>query len=465
MWGAIWILALPVLFQQLMTACVGLVDKVLGGSLPSEIALPALDGISVGSFVGWFIAISLSGLGTGAQAIISRATGGGDTETSQRAVGTALSLAFVWGAIVGVALYFGIGPLCALVQLDPAATHFATVYIEILSYSMPFCSVMMVGTMCLHGAGDTIMPAAIAVLTNIVNVAASWILSGVEIRFSGGNLANPSPIDPVEWGVQGIAAGTSIAWVVGALAVVFVLLRGVKDLRLELRRLLPERNVAYRIIRVGIPSFFEGVSMWLANFFVLRFIGDIAVRGMDEPTAHEGLQGSHIIAIQWEAFSFLPGFAMGTAAGALAGQYLGAGNQTLAKRSVLACTGVAILIMGSVGACFMLFGEQLTAFISNQPAHLAVVPKVLFICGATQIFFAISMVIRQSLRGVGDTKWTFAITTVSSYAIRLPLAWYLGVYLGMGLPGIWFGLCGEIVVRAGLFGARFLNGGWARIKV
>ena len=465
MWGAIWILALPVLFQQFMTACVGLVDKVLGGSLPSEIALPALDGISVGSFVGWFIAIALSGLGTGAQAIIARATGSGNTETSQRAVGTALSLAFVWGGIVGVALYFGIGPLCTLVQLDPAATHFAKVYIEILAFSMPFCSVMMVGTMCLHGAGDTIMPAAIAILTNIVNVAASWVLSGVEIRLSDGRLANPSPIDPLEWGVQGIAAGTSIAWVVGAIAVVFVLLRGVKDLRLQRRRLLPERSIAYRIIRVGIPSFFEGISMWLANFLVLRFIGDIAVGSAKNAAAHEGLQGSHIIAIQWEAFSFLPGFAMGTAAGALAGQYLGAGNPSLAKRSIIACTGVAILIMGTLGACFMLFGEALTAFISDQPAHLEVVPQLLFICGAMQIFFAISMVVRQSLRGVGDTKWAFAITTVSSYAIRLPLAWYLGVYLGMGLPGIWFGLCSEIVVRAALFGARFLNGGWTRITV
>ena len=65
MWGAIWILALPVLLQQLLTACVGLFDKILGGSLPEEIVLPAMDGLSVGSFVGWFVAIAMSGLGIG----------------------------------------------------------------------------------------------------------------------------------------------------------------------------------------------------------------------------------------------------------------------------------------------------------------------------------------------------------------------------------------------------------------
>jgi Na+-driven multidrug efflux pump len=205
--------------------------------------------------------------------------------------------------------------------------------------------------------------------------------------------------------------------------------------------------------------------MWFANFFVLRFIGDIAVHTTSETGTNEGLQGSHIITIQWEAFSFLPGFAMGIAAGALAGQYLGAGNPGLARRSIIACTGVAILIMGTLGVVFMLFGDTLTQVISDQPAHLEAVPTLLFICGATQVFFALTMVIRQALRGVGDTKWTFAITTVSSYAVRLPLAWLLGVYFELGLTGIWLGLSGEIVVRAALFVGRFLHGGWARLKV
>ena len=55
--------------------------------------------------------------------------------------------------------------------------------------------------------------------------------------------------------------------------------------------------------------------MWAVNLFVLQFIGIIGARAGDG-AAGEGLQGAHIIAIQWEAFSFMPGFAIGTAAGA-----------------------------------------------------------------------------------------------------------------------------------------------------
>jgi len=240
----------------------------------------------------------------------------------------------------------------------------------------------------------------------------------------------------------------------------------------------PIRTMNGRVVRIGVPNFLEGVSMWSANLGVLTIIGLIAGReaqaavtaatgtgSLAEPTAGEGLAGAHIIAIQWESFSFLPGFAIGTAAAALAGQYLGAGNLRMARKAVFACTGLAIALMGSLGVLFMLFGTPLTELISSQHRHLSLVPQLLFICGTTQVFFAISMVVRQALRGAGDTVWTFTITTVSCYGVRLPAAWFFGIVLDYGLAGVWIGLCGEIAVRAGLFLARFLHGGWALKRV
>ena len=92
MWAAIWILTLPVLLQQTLAAFVGLVDKVFGGSMPDAIVIPALDGLSVGSFIGWLISIALSGLGIGAQALIARAIGAGDVPLALRRLRRAESL-------------------------------------------------------------------------------------------------------------------------------------------------------------------------------------------------------------------------------------------------------------------------------------------------------------------------------------------------------------------------------------
>ena len=461
---AIWILAIPVLLQQLMAAGVGFVDKLLAGNLPADISRAAMDGVGIGSFVGWFIGIAMTGLGVGGQVVISRGMGSGDVRESNRALGQSMVLSFAWGLLVAVTMWFLAEPLARFSNLTPEATRDCVTYVQTLAYGIPFCGVMMIGGMCLHGAGEAHKPFQIAVWVNVVNCFASWLISGVLIRAVGATIPNPSPLDPHQWGVFGIAAGSAIAYAVGAVLTWRVLRKGVKDLRLEANHLAINRAMTWRIVRIGVPNFFEGLAMWTVNLLVLGFIGEAAEMGL-ATTAKDGLVGAHIITVQWESFSFLPGFAMGTAAGALAGQYLGAGNRRLARAAIWRCTLIGMAIMGSMGVCFMLFGHALTKIISDDPVHLDLVPKCLMASGAIQVFFALAMVVRNGLRGVGDTKWILGITVFGCYAIRLPLAWFLGIHLGYGLVGIWWGLMIELAVRGLMFLARFKYGAWESVRI
>ncbi len=463
MWGAIWFLAIPILIQQILVACVGLADKIFAGALPENIVLPAMDAIGIGSYIGWFIAIAVSGVGIGAQALIARAMGCGKVTDGHKVLGQSLVLAFFWGCIVGVVLWFCAAPLGELCKLSVNAKVYLVQYIQILAIGMPACSVMTTGSMALHGSGDTFKPASVTVVVNIVNVIVSWSLSGADVRFAESTLTNPFTWD---LHVTGIAIGTSVAYLVGGILIVGVLIRGAKDLQLHIRDLVPDFSLFWRIAKIGIPNFFEGLSMWTANLVVLQFIGQIAAKMAveidgDEPVV-QGLQGAHVIGVQWESFSFLPGFAIGVAAGTLAGQYLGAGNEKQARRSVRACILLAVLFMATLGLVMMLAGNTLTSVISTEPLHLSLVPKLLFIAGVTQAGFAVMMVVRQALKGVGDTVWTMIITTVSSWGVRLPAAWFLGVYLDLGLVGIWYALCGEMVVRGTMFYVRFQFGKWTK---
>ena len=460
--SAIWVVALPVLVQQTMAALIGLVDTILAGRLPGQIIVGALDAISIGSYVTWFVLIAMTGLGLGGRAVIARAMGAGERAESHGALGQAVLLSLVWGGFVGVVLWLGCYPLAAMCRLTPAASELLVDYVQIISYAMPLAGLMVVGSMCLYGAGETTLPSLIAVSVNIINVFVSWALSGVDIAFGTWTLVNPFPFD-LE--LVGIAMGTATSYLFGGAMIFWVLVRGVRDLRLEAREVSLDRAMSWRIVRVGLPGFMDSIMMWTANLLVLVVIGMVAVMEAVDGAPKEGLQGAHLIAIRWESFSFLPGFAMGTAAGALAGQYLGAQNPRMAERAILACTGIGVVIMGGLGVVFMVGGDLLTQVISHEPIHRAETPPLLFICGTVQIFFAITMVLRQGLRGVGDTTWSFLITTLASFGLRLPAAWLLGVYMGLGLKGVWLGLSGEIVIRAVLFSARLYHGGWKRIRV
>lgn len=492
--AAILIVGLPVLFQNLMGACVGLFDKMLVGGLSEETIVPAMDGLGIGSYVTWLMAIAMSGLGIGGQAIIARAIGRGDVREGGLALAQAMLLSLLWGVLVGGLIWVLAPMLATLCGLTGASSAYCTDYVRMVILSLPFTGIVMVGAMCMAGAGETLRPAVISIFVNIVNVVGSWWLSGAMFRIGSWEVQSEWQFD---FDIVGIAAGTALGWLVGGVLTLMVLFRGIKDLRLELQLIEPVRQMIKRIIRVGLPNFFEGMSMWGANLVVLVMIGWVAYRqrggtsemagveqgtalpsalgsesmmavdvsGVESANVVEGLAGAHIIAVQWESFSFLPGFAIGTAAAAIAGQYVGAGNIRMAKHAVWVCTGIGVLLMGLIGLVYIFAGRPMTAMISDEPLFMEIVPELLLICGVTQVFFAVAMVVRQALRGVGDTTWTFIITTGSSYGIRLPIAWYLGVHLEMGLPGIWIGLCGELGIRALLFVARFLHGGWATRQV
>ena len=238
-------------------------------------------------------------MGIGAQALIARAMGSGDVKSGGKVLGQSLTLAFVWGLIVGAGLWFGAIPLGELCQLSSEAQVYLVQYIRIIALGMPACSVMTTGAMALHGSGDTIRPAIVTIIVNIVNVVVSWSLSGADVRLGDSVFTNPFSWD---LHIVGIAIGTASAYLAGGVLIVLVLLRGIKDLSLDLRDLFPDFALFWRIAKIGVPNFFEGLSMWVANLFVLQFIGQIAVKMANELDADEpvvqGLQGAHVIAVQ-----------------------------------------------------------------------------------------------------------------------------------------------------------------------
>src|SRR5690606_39615177 len=143
MWTAIFILAWPILLQQTMQACVGMVDTIVAGKLPDHMTVPALDGISIGAYIGWFIGIAMAGLGIGSQALIARAIGAGDPSLGERTLAQSMILSILWGRCLGIALWFMVEPLAIIVKLSDEATHYLLQYVRTICIAMPAAGVMV----------------------------------------------------------------------------------------------------------------------------------------------------------------------------------------------------------------------------------------------------------------------------------------------------------------------------------
>lgn len=474
MWPAIWLVSWPVLAESFLNWAVGAVDTVLAAAISRE----AADAMGGGAYITWLMAMVGMSLGVGANALVARAVGKGRLAVANAAVGQAVLVAVALGAGIGVGVAL-LAPLFAeLLGLSGEAKGLMVLYLRILALCAPAMTVLESCTACLRGAGDTRRPLLIMIVVNLLNIVISWSLAGVDLKTTsvaptGETIARVVVHNPIDlhWGVTGIAVGTAIAYTLGAVLAVGIVVRGRGGVKLTSRRLRPHWHTLRRIVRIGLPNYFETLGMWAGNFLVVMMVG--AMRST-------GALGAHIVAIRIEAISFLPAFSMSLAAATLAGQWLGAGSPAMASRVILACVGVSGAFMGLMGACFILFPRTIAGWFTPQPEHLTLVPQLLFITGWVQIPFGIGIVLRSTLRAAGDAKVVMWITWISTWLIRLPLAFLIsGVDLRFGdftlhnpawfgdngLPGLWIGLCLEIVIRGAIFSARFLQGRWKTMKV
>ncbi|NVJ03091.1 MATE family efflux transporter, partial [Myxococcus sp. AM009] len=108
------------------------------------------------------------------------------------------------------------------------------------------------------------------------------------------------------------------------------------------------------------------------------------------------------------------------------------------------------------GAGFMALGGLLFALFPTALARLAGAPEdvlplvvpLLMVSAVFQVFDGVQGVGAGVLRGAGDTRFTFLANMVGHYAIGLPLTLLLGFKLGLGVVGIWWGLCAGLVTVA-----------------
>jgi MATE family multidrug resistance protein len=107
--------------------------------------------------------------------------------------------------------------------------------------------------------------------------------------------------------------------------------------------------------------------------------------------------------------------------------------------------------------CFWLAPGALARVLSNQPDVIAASLPLLAVCAVFQLSDGIQGVGAGVLRGAGDTRFTFLANLVGHYAVGLPVAIALGLYLGHGVIGLWWGLCAGLTAVALALLTRFLR--------
>jgi putative MATE family efflux protein len=334
---------------------------------------------------------------------------------------------------------------------------FAAEYLRPLILLLTFQVIEASGIACLVVAGDTRTGFMVLGGIAILNIPLAWLL------FLGWG---PFP----ELRFAGIATGTALSHLIGGIVVLFILRRGRASLRLHWQLLRPDWDLIRRLLHISVPAAVDSITLTIGHLWFLSIVnhlGDVA-------------SSAHGIALGWESLSFLSGAAFGTAAMAVIGQNLGAGQPARAARGGWIAFALGCGIMCFMGCVFYLLAPQMFSLFCPDPEQHAIIEAgvpVLRLEAFAEPALASLIIFQNALRGAGDTRIPMFINLAGIMGVRVPLAYLLTAKemdlgpLGqwtagnLGLFGAWIAMVIDLYLRGTFFIYRFTSGRWKRIRV
>jgi MATE family multidrug resistance protein len=427
--GHIAPLAAPIALAQLGLVLMGLVDTAILG----RVSVDDLAAASIGRSLAFATGSIGMGLASAIEPLASQAIGAGDRARAWAALRsslTACALAWLPSAAIAVACTELLVPLGVDGALVPRVRAFLVGQLPgIFAFNAYLCAKSF-----LQAHGDT-RPALVgSVVANVINVVVCSLL----VRGD----------DALAWvGLPGVglprlgALGAGLATGFGAFVFLAVVLVAARRHRASAPwELVPIRQV----FRLGVPL----GSQLLAEIGVFALVALLAGRlGAVVVSAHQ-------VAIGLASFTFMGALGVSGATAVRVGHAVGAGRSPLRAGQIGIALGAAVMTVGAL--VFAALPGALMRLFTDDAEVIALGSGLLYIAAIFQLVDGVQVVAAGALRGAGDVRFPFLANVAAHWLIGMPVALLLGFGLGLGAPGLWWGLTAGLVSVAVMLTARFL---------
>jgi putative MATE family efflux protein len=427
-------LAWPSILENVLFSIFGIVLLLLVARLgPAAVAgFGAANGLLMVAMAAFF------SLSMGTTVLVAHATGARTPAVAGLAAKQSLVLGVTVGLIMTLIGVLFAPQLVAAMGAGPEVVREGAAFLRAFSLGGIFLVTTFIAGGVLRGAGDARTP----MLVTLATLALSLLLA-VPLTFGG--LGLPA------LGLAGAGLASTLARGLGCLVLLVLLARPNGPVPLTGRvGWRPARAPLQRLVSIGLPSMVESLfrsgGMLFFTIIVFRL-------GTEVVAAQQ-------IAQQAAFLSMMPGFGFSMAATALVGQSLGARDPDQAERASAFATRACLIWMGSMGVAFVAGGSWIMRAFTDDPTIIAHGAVALQVVALAQPGQAIGMVLAGSLRGAGDTRYPMIATGVAMWLVRLPVAWLLGITLGLGLAGVYLGWVLDSLVLGLLTWRRYRSGGW-----
>ncbi|MET0291641.1 MAG: MATE family efflux transporter [Steroidobacteraceae bacterium] len=421
---SIAVLATPLLVNNLGVGGMLSADTIMAGRLgPDALAAVAVGANYIGIFhfaaIGTLMALS---------PLVAHAFGA----QRHHEIGGYMRQGLWLAALLSVVLVLGLlaaRPVLLFIQVPPATADLASRYVAAFALGVPALCGFYALRFGSEGIGWTRPVMYTAVVGLVTNVALNWVLMY-------GHFGMPA------LGAVGTGYATAITWwVLFAILWVYVKRHRVYAPFAPLQQREALHPTRFReIAKLGAPIagslVLEG-GMFNAAALLLASLGAAVI-------------AAHAIAINYAALMFMIPLSLNSATTIHVGHCLGAGDARGARRAAFTGIGMGVCVMAISALVMVVAREQIAALYTGDQAVIELAAMLLLYAAVFQIADGVQVCTAGALRGYKDTRIPMIVNLLAYWGIGFPLAWWFGVHLARGAPGVWIGLI------AGLFVASVL---------
>ena len=436
-------LALPILFQNLITNSLGRVDTFMVATMGQG----PLAGVTLANIPVFVVQLMMFGIQSGSSVLISQYRGKGDMRAINRVMGIGMYAAGAIGLAFALVMGFLPQQFMSLFGDDPQVVATAARYARIVGWSYLFDSFVQVYNGVHRAMGDPRRGLYILGVSMACNTFLNWVLIF-------GNLGAP------RLEVEGAALATLLARVLScAIAAGWAVLD--KGFRIDPALLFrPGGEMVRRFVRFATPVMCNETFWGLGTSIFPTIMGHM--EGSEEILAAYAIAGNITNLCTVGVFAIA-----GTAA-ILIGQEIGSGN-TGAVYSLGALLNTLAFLFGLAGGgAFLLLLYLFIAPVLYPLFKLSSSAGEVCTLMLTMVFLMMPLRSLECtnivgvLRGGGDVKMATLIDLTPLWAVALPIAALSGLVFKLGIFWVYLGMMSENVVKAVLGLWRFKSGKWIR---
>ncbi|MFH1313114.1 MAG: MATE family efflux transporter [Candidatus Eisenbacteria bacterium] len=386
----------------------------------------------------WVLSSINSLVGSGSVAVISRRFGEKDLDGTVNAIRQTLVMKFLIGLPMGIAGFFVIGRVLALMTGDGDVVRLGVAYGRIFLVGLPFMFTSYTVYTAFRGIGDA--PKAMYVM----------------LFSTGLNMAlDPLFIVKFNMGVEGAAIATIISAVCGVVVGLWMLRFRSGPVKIRFRGYRIDTSVMGRILKIGFPPFIESiarsVSFWLFAIFVAHY-GTLVV-------------ASYGICLRIFEFGIVFAVGLELGASAIVGQNMGAGKPDRAGISARNAGLLALGLAVTLSTLEIVFGQQIMHVFGNSPEVKIRGAEVLMYFAIAQPFAATAIALSSAFFGSGNTWPPTIAGLLTSWTFQIPLTAIFVYVLGSTATVMWILMILANAIYLGMLVVWFRRGKWKEREV